>query len=241
VNTSQVLTMIYTEIDLIQMHVEALFVHDADGKLLHINEPEPTNPPPRFFLSRTHTGTLWRIRYDLPADLNARLEQFAANEPPITRFDEPPRYAAQYTDLLNQHSAVNTTEAGLAYYLPESDTPHDSVLITPENVTLLAAHFDWLLTTLADYEPVAAAVVDGKAVAVCFCSRITAKVAEAGVFTEAAYRGRGAATHAVRGWAKAVRSTGRLPLYGTSSTNSASQAVARSLGAVQYAVDFSIT
>ena len=37
-----------------------------------------------------------------------------------------------------------------------------------------------------------------------------------------------------------VRAMGRLPLYSTSWGNTASQAVARRLGAVQYAVDLSI-
>lgn len=96
------------------------------------------------------------------------------------------------------------------------------------------------MTTLVDYAPVVAAVDGGIAVAVCFCSRITARVAEAGVYTEASYRGRGYATEAVRGWAAGVRATGRLPLYSTSRTNAASQGVAKKLGAVQYGVDYSL-
>jgi RimJ/RimL family protein N-acetyltransferase len=236
--------MIDTDLDLMRLQAEALFVHDANGRLVCINEPDPTNPAPRFFLARTKVGHLWRARFDLPLDLAAELDRLAAAEPVVSDLSEQPHYAVQYAALLNQHSPLVATDAGPAYYLPEPDQldqPHNAVLITPENINLLQAHFSWLLTTLTDYAPVAAAIVDGQAVAVCFCSRITTKVCEAGVHTEEKYRGHGYATQAARGWAKAVRSTGRLPFYSTSWSNLASQAIARKLGGVLYGVDFSAT
>lgn len=223
---------------LAQMQAEALFVHDANGKLLRINEPDNLTPAPRFFLTRTRTANLWRTRYDLPADLAHALEQLAAAEPISADLPQLPLYTAEYVELLQPHSPA---DAGPAYYLPESDQPSQAVLITPENVSVLQTHFDWLRTTLADYAPVAATVVDGQAVAVCFCSRITTQVAEAGVYTATSYRGHGYATDAVRGWATAVRASGRLPLYDTSWTNNASQAIAQKLGAVQYGANYSLT
>jgi predicted GNAT family acetyltransferase len=67
------------------------------------------------------------------------------------------------------------------------------------------------------------------------------KVAEAGVYTEDIYRGHGYATNAARGWATAVRATGRQPLYSTSWTNLASQVIAQKLGGVLYGADYNIT
>ncbi len=60
--------MPYTDLELAQMQAEALFVHDADGRMLRVNEPEPEPlvPAPYFFFSRTANGNLWRTRYDLP-------------------------------------------------------------------------------------------------------------------------------------------------------------------------------
>src|SRR6266851_4539878 len=52
--------------------------------------------------------------------------------------------------------------------------------------------------------------------------------------------GRGFAPRVTSAWAAAIRSSGRIPLYSTSWTNSASRAVARKLGLVQYAVDWTI-
>ncbi len=233
--------MIYSDADLVQMQAEALFLHDANGKLLGINEPGNDAPAPRFFLSRTKSTNLWRTRYDLPIDLAAQIERLAADEPVVSDLLEAPRHAAKYAELLSQHAPVIETDAGPAYYLLETDLPHDAVIITPENIGLLEAYFPWLLTTLGDYAPVSATIVDGNAVAVCFCSRITAKVCEAGVHTEDAFRGHGYATNAVRGWAAAIHSSGRLPLYDTSWDNKASQAIARKLGGVQYGANFSIT
>ena len=232
--------MIYSDLDLIQMQVHALFVHDTNGRLLRINERNNPNPAARFFLSRSKSGNLWRTRYDLPPDLTAELDRLAATEPVVNDLAEPPRYEAEYTRLLQEHAPIIRIGGGPGYYLP-SNQPHDAVMITSENLALLEAHFDWLLTTLADYTPVAAAVVNGKAVAVCFCSRIMPKVAEAGVYTEDIYRGHGYATNAARGWATAVRATGRQPLYSTSWTNLASQVIAQKLGGVLYGADYNIT
>ncbi len=233
--------MLFTDLDLIHMQAEALFVHDTNGKLLRINETGNDNPPPRLFLSRSKSGNLCGTRYDLPPDLAAELEQLAASEPVIIDHSQEPRYLAEYLERLKQHHPVTKIESGQSYFVPESDQPHAAVAITTENLDLTRTYFPWLLTTLAGYAPVMAAVLDGNAVAVCFCSRRTPQVAEAGIYTEEMFRGHGYATQAAIGWAAAVYSTGRLPLYSTSWTNHASQAIARKLGAVMYGSDYSIT
>jgi RimJ/RimL family protein N-acetyltransferase len=233
--------MTYSDLALAQMQAEALYVHDARGRLLRVNEPNPDGPAPRFFLVRTPTGNLWRIRYDLPADLAAALEQLAADEPVIEDLHAPPRHVAEYIAVLTQQAPLSRTHAGPAYYLPEGDPSTDSVIITPENQALLHAHYPYTLQWLAERAPVVVFVADGVAVTACFSARITAQVAEAGVHTAEGYRGRGYAAATVRGWAATVRTWGRLPLYSTSWANTASQAVARKLGAVQYGADFSVT
>jgi RimJ/RimL family protein N-acetyltransferase len=233
--------MNYSDLELAQMQADALFVHDARGKLLRVNEPDPENPAPRFFLTHTRAGNLWRTRYDLPADLAAALEGLAATEPVSNDLHEPPRHEAEYAELLEQHAPLGKTYAGPSYYLPELDPPAGTVTITPENATLVLAHYPYTFDWLAERSPVVVVVVDGVAVAACFSARITGQVAEAGVHTVESYRGRGYAVETVRGWAAAIRATGRLPLYSTEWANSASQAVATKLGAVQYGVEFSIT
>src|SRR5262249_21381427 len=157
--------------ELINLQTEALFVHDADGKLLRINEPEPEppSPAPHFFLGRSRAGHVWRTRFDVPDDLAATLGRLVTTEPINSELSELPAQADQFIELLKSYAPLVTTHAGPAYYVPEVDMPRDVVMITPENVTLVKHHFDWLLNTVADYAPVVAAVADGKAVAVCFC------------------------------------------------------------------------
>lgn len=233
--------MTTSDLDLARLHTEALFVHDPDGRLLAINEPDPETPAPRFFLIRTVAGNLWRVRHDLPAGLAAELERLAAGEPVRADLRAPPRHAAAYSALLARHAPLSHTDAGPAYYLPESDPPAGAITITPENAIVLQAHYPYTRNHLAELAPVVAVVQNGVAVATCYSARITARVAEAGVHTLPAYRGRSYAAATTCGWAAALRAMGRQPLYSTSWTNTASQAVAAKLGAVQYAVEFSIT
>ena len=175
--------------------------------------------------------------------MTAELERLAAEEPVAGDLEElrgPPSHLAEYMELLKRHAPIGSTEAGPAYYLPELDPPTETVAIAPENVGLLEAYYPYTRSGHAELAPVVVRVVDGVAVAVCYSARITAQVAEAGVHTVEAYRGRGYATDVVRGWAAGIRATGRLPLYSTSWENMASQAVAAKLGAVLYGVDFSL-
>ena len=82
-----------------------------------------------------------------------------------------------------------------------------------------------------------AAVVDGRAVAVCMSARLGPEVHEAGVETHPEYRGRGHGLAAVAAWRVAVESRGATPLYCTDWSNTASQRLARAAGFEHYATD----
>lgn len=234
-------------LELAQMQAIALFVHDERGRLLRVNEPAPAEPAPRFFLARTAEGNLWRTRYDLPEDLASELGRLVASEPITPDLSQSTRYEAEYRALLQQHAPVSSTYAGPAYFLPEiasstvANIADNTVTITPANSALVGTYFPYTRSNYIELAPVVVSVADGTAVAVCFSARITAEVAEAGVRTVEGYRRRGYAAAAVRGWAAEVRKMGLLPLYSTEWENSASLAVARKLGAVQYAAELSIT
>jgi len=232
-----------SDLDLAQLQAEALYVHDPHGRLLRVNETDPQDPVPRFLLIRTRHGNLWRTRHDLPPDLAAVLEELAAAEPVGVDLATPPVHLAAYTELLGRHAAPGAPYAGPAYYLPDlaASTIATVTTITPANAELLRAHYPITLSELAERAPVVVCVADGVAVAACSCARMTAQVAEAGIHTVEAYRGRGYAVATARGWAASVYAQGKLPLYSTSWANTASQAVAARLGAMRYAVDFSLT
>lgn len=76
---------------------------------------------------------------------------------------------------------------------------------------------------------------DGKPVCRAWSERSNAACAEVAVETYADHRRKGCARQAVAAWAHDVISSGRVALYSYKAENHASQALARSLGAVWYA------
>ena len=99
--------MTYTDLQLAEIEAQALFVHDEEGHLLRINEPDPEGPAPRFFLSRTSEGNLWRTRYDLPPALVDALEQLAAKEPINANLRDTPYHRDDYVKLLEQYAPIS--------------------------------------------------------------------------------------------------------------------------------------
>jgi RimJ/RimL family protein N-acetyltransferase len=98
----------------------------------------------------------------------------------------------------------------------------------------------WTEDEIPERAPILGIVVDGHAVSVCFCARRSQIAAEAGVETAVGYRGRGFAPRVTSAWARLIRDSGRLPLYSTSWSNTASLAVARKLGLSACANDWNL-
>jgi hypothetical protein len=233
---------------LIAIQISTLFVCDADGRLRYIREPgyaeSELDPAPRFFMGRTLQGNRWRFRHDLPDALVRDLEELCRTEPIAVNLADPPHNGAAIRAALHAHAPITAEEGGPAYWIPDGvQAAAEVVLISAANAHLLAANFPWKLTSRSGLTtgPLAAAVARGSAVSICFCARLTPWAAEAGVETGAAFRGRGYASAVVAGWACAVRQRGLVPLYSTSWENVASRGVARKLGMVHYAEDWSIT
>ena len=227
---------------LLEIQINTLYQCDAAGRLLCVNEPGYP-PAPRFFMGRTTAGNGWRFRHDLPAALVAQLEALCQAEPVSADLQTPPQNYDAIKARLATQAPIETEYRGPAYWIPERVTPSPQVVLLDESTIQVAQpHFPWLTTADPYYAmgPVAAVLVDGRAVSICFCSRIPGQATEAGLETVAAYRGKGYAGAAVAGWAAAVRQRGWLPLYSTGWDNHASQRVANKLGLVCYAEDWSI-
>ena len=119
--------------------------------------------------------------------------------------------------------------------------PADIVVV--ENEQLLHQNFrGWVAGEIATGRaPVMAVFKDEFPVSICFCARSSDIATEAGVETAEAFRGRGFAPRVTTAWALAIPASGRIPLYSTSWTNSASLAVARTLGLMVYASSWSLS
>lgn len=239
-----------SDLDYLTLQVEALFVHDDRGRITATNEPSP-QPAPRLFLGRTHAGNLWRVRADVPEATARTLATILAAEPIANDPRTPPRTLAALLDALDSDANGAVISAGPAFRFPETITvpaakPPDMTPVrrlAPADIPLLGG-MGWDVDTLprefAGWEPMLALFAAGEIASLAFSSRNTPRAVECGVETLPVYRGRGYAPRVVATWAQAIRASGRIPLYSTAWENRSSQAVARTLGLIQYGSDFSI-
>jgi len=231
-----------TDQELMVMHVQALFTHNAHARLLSVNEPGGGAPAPRLFLGRTREGNLWRLRADLPEILIEDLEALCLDEPVGNAFHSPPRHVEAYMRLLETHAPVQELWMGPAYRFAAYLEPSRPLLaLTETQAEMLRGGFEKLVAELPTWQPFLAIVEGERAVSVCRSVRITPAAHEAGVETLPEFRGKGYAKDVVAGWARVVQSLGAIPLYSTSWENTAAQAVARKLHLVPYGADFQIT
>src|SRR5881397_1118186 len=106
-----------TDLELMDIHVRALFTHNDESRILFVNEPDSAvAPAPRLFLGRTRAGNLWRFRSDLPEELCEELAALCADEPTVNvEFDEPPRHFETLVRLLESGAPVREISGGPAY------------------------------------------------------------------------------------------------------------------------------
>lgn len=238
--------MTYDHQELMALHVEALFIHDSRGDLLHVNEPNG-GPAPRFFLGRTSRGCITRCRADVEPDMRREIAatveaQGNALADLLMSHDDP----ATYERILARSAPVQNTWLGCAYCVharvhargPEST---GAVMVDARNADVLRDLLDGWIPDVQTGQPMAAVVADGRAVSVCCSVRRTERAHEAGVETAPAYRGRGYAARVVAAWAHAVRELGVVPLYSTAMHNAASNSVASRLSMLRFGIDMHFT
>jgi len=224
-----------------RLHAEALFTRDTHGDLIGVNEPNGSVAP-RFFLGRTRHGDLWWFRHDVAPDVRAELEAARRSDHRQGNGIDSPIDPTPYQAILARAAPVQRTEVGPAYTFPQQ-LPHSAgtTHVTDANAELLTLHLAPWLPDVRLSQPLFVVTCDGHAVSVCASVRQTSDAFEAGVETAVAFRGRGFASPAAAAWASAVREMGRVPLYSTSWQNTASQAVARKLGLIQFGSDLHIS
>jgi len=225
-----------------ELHIQTLYRCDPNGRLRCVNEVgDPAAP--RFYMGRTPQGNTWRFRNDLPTNVVEELDRLCRMEPVSADLVNPPQSCAAIRAALQRHSPMAEEYRGLAYRIVEDTQPRSPVvLISHANLELVRVGFPWILSLPRDKDvgPIAAVIEQGRAVSICYCSRLPAQATEAGVETLPAFRGRGYATDAVAGWAAEVRRLGVVPLYSTSWSNRASQRIAHKLRMMLYGEDWSI-
>lgn len=224
-----------------RIHVDALFTHDAKGRMLRVNEPRGAIGP-RIFVGRTVSGYVLRARADVAEETLAEVGALMDREPPNGPIVQRPRCADAIVALLERDVPVQRIWSGPAYcidadLLPES---RNAVRVIGGNADVLKSFPDWI-DEVDERDPFLAVVEDNLAVSLCCSVRITPAAHAAGVETLPSSRRKGMASEAVAAWARAVVALGATALYSTSWDNVASQAVARRLRMTMFGVDFHLT
>lgn len=207
-------------------HLETLFVLDGHGRIVSTREPDPSRGP-EFVLIRRAKSCAWALGSGVGDDQATEVARLALDERPTSDFRQPPKHIEKYMEILG-----GEFEAGPAFEFPE-EMPFFQEAALIEDVERLGASFNgWTAEELPERSPIMAILEDGVPISICFCARTSGRFAEAGVETAPEFRGRGFAGSATAAWARAIRASGRAPIYSTSWSNAPSLAVARKLGLV---------
>jgi hypothetical protein len=230
-----------THLELMRLHIEALFTHDADGDMLRVNEPNGAVAP-RFFLGRTAEGVVLRFRHDVGRGTRREIEAACEKQLAQPRPLDMPTDPLPYQQILDRAGPVEKTWLGSAFCIPPTiQATAATVAITSENAELLRPLLEVWLPDVGPCQPLVARNVDERAVSLWCSGRRTKPAHEAAVETAIAYRNRGYGSEVVRAWARAVYAAGALPLYSITWENSASRAVMRKLEVSSFGTDLHIT
>jgi len=228
---------------LADLQLDTLFETDERGLLLRSRGAGVK--PPLVHLVRTVEGNRWLLSAALSEDVRERIEAALAEEPVVADFAAievtPPRLEG-VRELLAADGAP-PERRGPAWVFPDAlPAPAHSVDVLDDlPSTPAVAELAWVREALESERPLVVARNEaGEVVSVCHSPRSTPRAAEAGVETAPKYRGRGLAGAVTLGWAAALRAEGRIPLYSTQWTNTASRAVARKLGLLPYGEDVAL-
>jgi GNAT acetyltransferase-like protein len=224
------------------LQLKTMFFHrplersiDSQHRMTLPAEPN-ARPAPLFVLIRGTSEIAWGVRDDVAVEIAKQLDRLASEEPPVRDFQASPLHADEYLSL-----AGGQILSGPAFRFPDEIVqPLGTTFI--DRLDLLERNFrGWNAAEIPWCSPIVAVMDGGYPVSVCFCAtRNSAPAVEAGVETAASFRGRGLAARVTAAWAYAIRASGRIPLYSTYWSNSASLAVSRKLGLIEYASDWSL-
>lgn len=219
-----------------QLALDLGYVFAGEHRVVTTREPT-ARPAPSLVLARDATSRAWAVGAHVAPDVAAVLDALAREERPAADPTVPPMHEVRYRELLGEN----------VYFGPNFEFP--AVIDEPalpiavvDDEEALAHHFrGWVAGEIAaGCAPVMAIVVDGKPVSVCFSARSSPIAAAAGVETAEAFRRRGYAAAVTAAWARAIRASGRTPVYGTTWANEASLANARKLGLVATGCSWSV-
>lgn len=224
--------------DLLALQAAALFVLDADGRIVRLNSPD-TVAPPSLYMSGCADGWIVRLRADVSAGVAAQVLALVAREPPVIAAGQWPKFTDDYRRLLGVDAPLSPRQKGPIHLLPHATRSASVARIvcqhTPEGDALWARlQRDGMpaamvadgFTDLSHFwEPWCVAMVGDEIGAIAFAARLSPQAAEIGVHTMKPFRGRRLAAAVTAGWSTMPILRQRTLFYSTLGDNLASQRV----------------
>lgn len=199
----------------LQLELECIRVENGNS-LVPFSCPNP-DPPPRLLVARYDGITAMLFRYDLLSHLREELDRLSGGSPEQLFDDE---HAAKA--ILSLDAPCEAVWQGMTYVVATTFAPGayaDAVRLPDENEIGTS---------------VFGVIRDDKVVSACSSSRENVRSAEAWVWTEPEYRGRGYAQQSVAAWARDLQERGKVPFYSHHIDNDASRKVAGKLKLKQF-------
>ncbi|MED0984706.1 GNAT family N-acetyltransferase [Bacillus paramycoides] len=223
-----------SELELIAIQAEVLFVHNQVGRIKSVNEHGNLKEP-RFFLGRTREGNITRYHYNLHSETVNEIGKLISERSNHIEI-------AKIIKILNEERAVENIWMGPTFMFPNNlNKPTRTIRITEKNKELLRESFPNLIEQMEWRKPYFAIVENEKVVSICCSARSTPIASEASVETLSEFQGKGYGSDVVTAWAISIQEEKRIPLYSTAWDNFASQAVARKLKLSNYGMNLHIT
>jgi hypothetical protein len=231
---------VVNNLDLLSLEIETLWQLDERGRLLHTRELNPQPAPLMVVAASGEDHVLLAFSREVPDSLVTELDAAAVGAYCI-RPSPNPEPIARCADILERELGPVEVSSGPSYIIPPgtaipSDVPivrsGDEAAEALRNLNPRLGGWsaeDWTLLIDGALGPWAMAVSAEEVVSICHCARLSERGAEAGVWTDAAHRGRGYAAAVTAAWASLLEGSGRTLFYSTSADNASSQRVAARL------------
>jgi RimJ/RimL family protein N-acetyltransferase len=233
------LGVVLSDLECLRIEIDTNWCRDQRGRLSHERVPEAVAPwAPHLLWAGARQGSLLDLGVAVPDRLAEALRRLHDDEPVTRDPTLPPVHAATYRDLVTEAvGPVRITRVVCFVFdgVPEHPLAPEwrgrAEVVTSEDPAaaallglLPAGHVD------PGRGPWAAVTVGGRPVSACSTARSFEHGAEAGTWTDPAFRGVGFAATATTAWASLLLPGPRVLFYCTDEGNRSSQQVAARLG-----------
>jgi RimJ/RimL family protein N-acetyltransferase len=228
-----------TDRELLEIEIDTLWLRDDRDRLIR-DGGQNARAAPHLVIATTSGGLIVAVGSEVPEPLAVQLRRAAASEAPLADPALAPLPLARCEQLLRDPLGPVEISSGPSYVIPPSIAfaPSSEILrsdgenptaLRDKNPELTWTREEWEQLLDGEFGPWVIAKIEGRVVAVCHCARLTGRGAEAGVWTDPDFRGKGHAAAVTAAWASLLARSGRLLFYSTSATNVSSQRVAARL------------